>query len=58
MVVEKIENGYIVTYGLAHTRRCCHSLLDVFKFMLLDFEGKSEGFGGNSYAKVIIEVSK
>lgn len=58
MRIEQAENGYIVTYGVLPSRKVFTNLLDVFKYMLIHFEGKSETFGRSSYGKVTIEYAK
>ena len=58
MNIEKIENGYIVISGVTNSKQCFHTIEEVFKFMLLHYEGKSVTFGGDSYGKVYVEYEK
>lgn len=54
MEIEKISNGFILRdkYGI---RKCFYTLDGLFQHLLLEFEERSETFGGNFYGKVIIE---
>ena len=57
MRIEKVANGYTVTdrYGLTHV---FHNIEEVFRHLLLHFEGRCENFGGQSYGKVIVEKDR
>ena len=51
--IEKVDNGYIVTYGIF--REIYHHLDDVFTTILLHFEDLAKDGEGELYGKVVIE---
>ena len=57
MKIEKVSNGYIVyeNRGLGIRRHVFETLKEVFEYELLYFEGKSESFSGDLYAKIEIK---
>jgi hypothetical protein len=56
MQIEKVKNGYIVReYSPLDETRIFRTLDEVFEEMLMEFEGRCDTFGGDSYGKVIVE---
>jgi len=55
--IEGVENGYIVKSN-SGLKAVFPDLISVFKDMLLTFEGKSEFFLNESYAKVKINYKE
>jgi len=55
MKIEKVDNGYIVEYdGVLSTRKIFTTLDDLFREMLLQYEGRCSSFGGDLYGDVKI----
>lgn len=57
VTIEQVSNGYIVTESTG-IKFLCSNIKELFKRLLLGFEGRSEHLGGEYYAKVVIIVDK
>ena len=55
MKIEKVDNGYIVSeWDSSSKPRVFLALLDVFRFLLVRFEGRSPYFAKGMFGDVVI----
>jgi hypothetical protein len=54
--IVKCSNGYIITTPAG--KQIAMNIIDMFKILLSQFEGRSETHKGLAYAKVIIETEQ